>query len=166
MHGQLVTRSSRHSVNSSQRCFTRRSTRHMILGDFRVWRVDSVTSCLLYLLGSLSCAKDYNDTAWPQIHIAVIARLMPFSFHCQSSHVSADLVSMQCTVTLWHLHSKMWNEIAYWHAWCALEFFEVRKIVSQDWEKNLSVKAHDTQCIHISCHTHLNLALATMQRRL
>jgi len=29
MHGQLITRSSRHTVNSSQRCFTRRSTCHM-----------------------------------------------------------------------------------------------------------------------------------------
>jgi len=36
MHGQLVTRSSRHTVNSSQRRYTRRSTRHTILGDFRV----------------------------------------------------------------------------------------------------------------------------------
>jgi len=32
MHGQLVTRSSRHKVNSSQRCYTWCSTCHTILG--------------------------------------------------------------------------------------------------------------------------------------
>jgi len=48
MHGQLVTRSSCHRVNSSQCRYTRRSTRHTILGDFRVWQVDraSATSWL------------------------------------------------------------------------------------------------------------------------
>jgi len=46
MHGQLVTRSTRHTVNSSQRCYTRRSTRHTIFGDFWVWGVDRVTSWL------------------------------------------------------------------------------------------------------------------------
>jgi len=45
MHGHLVTRSSRHTVNSSQRRYTRRSTRHTILGDLgcdelTVWWVD------------------------------------------------------------------------------------------------------------------------------
>ena len=40
MHGQLITWSSRHTVNSSQCRCTWRSTRHMILGDFRVWQVD------------------------------------------------------------------------------------------------------------------------------
>jgi len=42
----LLTRSSRNRVNSAQRHYTRRSTRHTILGDFRVWRVDRVTSWL------------------------------------------------------------------------------------------------------------------------
>jgi len=46
MHGHLVTRSTRHTVNSSQRRYIRRSTRHTILGDFWVWRVDRVTSWL------------------------------------------------------------------------------------------------------------------------
>jgi len=36
MHSHLVTRSSRHTVNSSQRRYTRWSTRHTILGDFGV----------------------------------------------------------------------------------------------------------------------------------
>jgi len=46
MHSQLVRRSSRHIVNLPQRRYTRQSTRHTILGDFRVWRVDHVTSWL------------------------------------------------------------------------------------------------------------------------
>ena len=33
---QLDTRSTRHAVNSSQRRYTRRSTRHTIFGDFWV----------------------------------------------------------------------------------------------------------------------------------
>jgi len=46
MHGQLITRSSRHRVNSAQCCCTRQSIRHTILGDIRVWLVDWVTSWL------------------------------------------------------------------------------------------------------------------------
>jgi len=38
--------SSCQTVNSSQCRYARRSTRHTILGDFRVWRVDHVTSWL------------------------------------------------------------------------------------------------------------------------
>ena len=53
MHGQLDTWSSRHTVNSPQRRYTWLSTRHTILGDFRAWRIDCLTSWLesCYLIG-------------------------------------------------------------------------------------------------------------------
>jgi len=65
MHGHLVTRSSRHTVNSSQRRYTRRSTRHTILGDFRMWRVDRVTSWLAPPIGRL-IVTDHLNFIWPR----------------------------------------------------------------------------------------------------
>ena len=85
MHGHLVTRSSRHTVNSSQLRYTRRSTRHTILGDFRVWRVDRVTSWLAPSI--LQYNRHDNRYGLPVLHTQLWSRMHAVLTENQIEHL-------------------------------------------------------------------------------